>query len=68
LEAISTILKDGTSTKTFDALDWLAQLATHIPNNEDEQLVKKILKSRRKQDGMSSANRLREPMARQLKP
>ena len=24
--------KDGTSTKTFDALDWLAQLATHIPN------------------------------------
>ena len=25
-------IKDGTSTKTFDALDWLAQLATHIPN------------------------------------
>ncbi len=24
--------KDGTSTKTFDALDWLAQLVTHIPN------------------------------------
>jgi hypothetical protein len=24
--------KDGTTTKTFDALDWLAQLVTHIPN------------------------------------
>jgi len=23
--------KEGTSTKTFDALDWLAQLVTHIP-------------------------------------
>ena len=23
--------KDGTSTKTFDALDWLAQLVSHIP-------------------------------------
>ena len=23
--------KDGTSTKTFNALDWLAQLVTHIP-------------------------------------
>jgi len=24
--------KDGTSKKTFDALDWLAQLVIHIPN------------------------------------
>ena len=25
--------KDGKASKTFDALDWLAQLVTHIPNN-----------------------------------
>jgi hypothetical protein len=31
--------KDGTSTKTFDALDWLAQLVTHIPN-KGEQMVR----------------------------
>jgi hypothetical protein len=24
--------KDANTTKTFDALDWLAQLVTHIPN------------------------------------
>ncbi len=24
--------KNGKTTKTFDALDWLAQLVTHIPN------------------------------------
>ena len=24
--------KDAKTTKTFDALDWLAQLVTHIPN------------------------------------
>ncbi len=24
--------KDGKTSKTFDALDWLAQLVTHIPN------------------------------------
>ena len=24
--------KDGRSSKTFEALDWLAQLVTHIPN------------------------------------
>ena len=24
--------KDGNRSKTFDALDWLAQLVTHIPN------------------------------------
>jgi hypothetical protein len=31
--------KDGTSTETFDALDWLAQLVTHIPN-KGEQMVR----------------------------
>ena len=31
--------KDGTSTKTFEALDWLAQLVTHIPN-KGEQMVR----------------------------
>jgi hypothetical protein len=31
--------KDGTSTKTFDALDWLAQLVTHIPH-KGEQMVR----------------------------
>ena len=42
-DAVSKVLtqsKDGTATKTFDApvsstgqaLDWLAQLVTHIPN------------------------------------
>jgi hypothetical protein len=31
--------KDGTSKKTFDALDWLAQLVTHIPN-KSEQMVR----------------------------
>ncbi len=31
--------KDGISTKTFDALDWLAQLVTHIPN-KGEQMVR----------------------------
>jgi hypothetical protein len=31
--------KDGKATKTFDALDWLAQLTTHIPNRS-EQMVR----------------------------
>jgi hypothetical protein len=31
--------KDGKTTKTFDALDWLAQLTTHIPNR-GEQMVR----------------------------
>ncbi len=33
--------KDGTSTKTFDALDWLVRLRriTHIPN-KGEQMVR----------------------------
>jgi len=31
--------KDGTSTKTFNALDWLAQLVTHIPH-KGEQMVR----------------------------
>ena len=28
--------KDGRTTKTFDALDWLAQLVTHIPNRGEQ--------------------------------
>jgi len=28
--------KDGTSKKTFDALDWLAQLVIHIPNKGEQ--------------------------------
>ncbi len=31
--------KDGKTSKTFDALDWLAQLVTHIPN-KGEQMVR----------------------------
>ncbi len=31
--------KDGKTSKTFDALDWLAQLVTHIPNR-GEQMVR----------------------------
>jgi hypothetical protein len=31
--------KDANTSKTFDALDWLAQLVTHIPN-KGEQLVR----------------------------
>ena len=31
--------KDGTRSKTFNALDWLAQLVTHIPN-KGEQMVR----------------------------
>jgi len=31
--------KDGRFSKTFDALDWLAQLTTHIPNRR-EQMVR----------------------------
>ena len=31
--------KDGKISKTFDALDWLAQLVTHIPNKV-EQMVR----------------------------
>jgi Putative transposase len=31
--------KDGKTSKTFDALDWLAQLVTHIPNL-GEQMVR----------------------------
>lgn len=31
--------KDGRISKTFDALDWLAQLTTHIPNRR-EQMVR----------------------------
>ena len=31
--------KDGKATKAFDALDWLAQLVTHIPT-QGEQIVR----------------------------
>jgi len=31
--------KNGGTSKTFDALDWLAQLVTHIPNR-GEQMVR----------------------------
>ena len=31
--------KDGKAAKTFDALDWLAQLVTHIPT-KGEQMVR----------------------------
>jgi len=31
--------KDAKTSKTFDALDWLAQLVTHIPN-KGEQMVR----------------------------
>jgi len=31
--------KDSKTTKTFDALDWLAQLTVHIPNR-GEQMVR----------------------------
>ena len=31
--------KDGKTSKSFDALDWLAQLVTHIPN-KSEQMVR----------------------------
>ncbi len=33
------VSKDGKTSKTFDALDWLAQLVTHIPN-KGEQMVR----------------------------
>ena len=29
--------KDGKTSKTFDALDWLAQLVTHIPNKGESR-------------------------------
>jgi hypothetical protein len=29
--------KDAKTTKTFDALDWLAQLVTHIPNKGESR-------------------------------
>ena len=31
--------KDGNRSKTFDALDWLARLVTHIPN-KGEQMIR----------------------------
>jgi hypothetical protein len=29
--------KDGKAARTFDALDWLAQLVTHIPNRGESR-------------------------------
>jgi len=31
--------KDGKTSKTFDALDWPAQLTTHIPNRGERGQV-----------------------------
>ena len=67
--------KDGKTSRTFDALDWLAQLVTHIPN-KGEQMVRYYgfysNKSRRSLNtwtyGMSGANRPHEPMAHRLNP
>jgi Putative transposase len=42
LDGIAKVIyasKDGKTSKTFDALDWLAQLTTHIPN-KGEQMVR----------------------------
>ncbi|MCP4140887.1 MAG: IS91 family transposase, partial [Chloroflexi bacterium] len=41
LDGISKVIyesKDGKTFKTFEALDWLGQLTTHIPN-KGEQMV-----------------------------
>jgi hypothetical protein len=42
LDGIAKVIyesKDGKTSQTFDALDWLAQLTTHIPN-KGEQMVR----------------------------
>ena len=39
LDGIAKVIyqsKNGKTTKTFDALDWLAQLVTHIPNRGEQ--------------------------------
>jgi hypothetical protein len=52
--------KDRNTAKTFDALDWLAQLVTHIPN-KGEQMVRYYgyysnkLRGLRKKAGMDDA-------------
>ena len=41
-DRVATVIyqsKDAKTTKTFDALDWLAQLVSHIPN-KGEQMVR----------------------------
>ena len=35
--------KDGKTSQTFDALDWLAQLVTHIPNKGESAEADQIL-------------------------
>ena len=42
LDGIAEVIyesKDGKRSKKFEALDWLAQLTTHIPN-KGEQMVR----------------------------
>ena len=39
-DAIAKVIyesKDGKTSKTFEALDWLAQLTTHIPNKGESR-------------------------------
>jgi len=48
--------KDGKTSKTFDALDWLAQLTARIPNRGESAA------------GGSDTDRLREPIARPPNP
>jgi hypothetical protein len=38
--------KDGNRSKTFDALDWLAQLVTHIPH-KSEQMIRFMATTRK---------------------
>ena len=64
---------DGTSTKTFYALGWLAQLVTDIPIKSEQMIRYYGFYSNKKSSNtwageMSSANRLREPTARLPNP
>ena len=41
LDGIAKVIyesKDGKISKTFEALDWLAKLATHIPNKGEKMV------------------------------
>ena len=48
--------KDGRTTKTFPAMDWLAHLITHIPN-KGEQMVRYYGYYSNKAQGMRKKNR-----------
>ncbi len=48
--------KDGRTSKTFEALDWLAQLVTHIPN-KGEQMVRYYGYYSKKSRGMRKKSR-----------